>query len=214
MTPKCSEFSENLTLEAVGELAGQARAALRAHLDSCPVCGAELGRVQSALAALRESEISPKGYFAALEARLQGRLREEAAPRQERLNQLARFGLPRLVVGWPAAAAAVLTAALAAVLWIPALPPTEAQMAQKIRALSFEERAAVLAPFEDPDAWRAGDPIAAAFLAEEVWESASLEAKEANGFSLDTLPDEALDFLYEEASAEIGMYLPETLTET
>jgi predicted anti-sigma-YlaC factor YlaD len=211
MTPKCSEFSENLTLEAVGELAGQARAALRAHLGSCAACRAELEHVQSALAALRESEISPEGYFAALEARLQGRLREEAAPRQERLSRLARFGLPRLVVGWPAAAAAVLTAALAAVLWIPALPPTEAQMVRKMRSLSFEERAAVLAPFEDPDAWRAGDPLAAAFLAEEVWESASLEM---NGFNLDTLGEEALSFLYEEASAEIGMYLPETLTET
>lgn len=211
MTPKCSEFSENLTLEAVGELAGQARAALRAHLGSCAACRAELERVQSALTALRESEISPEGYFAALEARLRGHLREEAAHRQERMERFARFGLPRLVVGWPAAAAAVLTAALAAVLWIPALPPTEAQISQKICSLSFEDRVAVLARFEDPDEWRAGDPLAADFLAEEVWESDYLEM---NGLSLDALGEEALDFLYEEASAEIGMYLPETLTET
>jgi anti-sigma factor RsiW len=214
MTTKCNELSENLTLEAVGELAGQDRAALRAHLDSCPACGTEFERVRSVLAALREPETSPEGYFAALEARLRGHLREEAALRQERRDRFSRFGLPRLVVdlpravaGWPAAAAAVLTAALAAVLFIPALPPTDAQMVRKMRALSFEERAAVLAPFEDPEAWRAGDPLAADLLAEEVWESASFEM---NGLSLDALGDEALGFLYEEASAEIGMHLTKT----
>jgi hypothetical protein len=80
-------------------------------------------------------------------------------------------------------------------------------MVRKMRALSFEERAAVLAPFEDPEAWRAGDPLAADLLAEEVWESASFEM---NGLSLDALGDEALGFLYEEASAEIGMHLTKT----
>jgi hypothetical protein len=138
----CDEFADALAALALGEEAG---AGAKAHLESCPSCSAGLASLRQVFALAAQVPPAPEGYFDSLEGRLRARME-------------GRHALRRAERAWGGLAAAAMLA-LAALLWQMAPPPAvpaDGLVARRIEAMSDSERAALLADYEDPEEWLAG----------------------------------------------------------
>jgi anti-sigma factor RsiW len=82
----CDEALEAAALQAAGDIDTVTRERLETHLIACAACGAETGRIRTALDLLRAGEAPNPGadYWRSFDARLRGRILRERSVRRWR----------------------------------------------------------------------------------------------------------------------------------